>query len=62
MTKEKTSRQLKRGQRSKPVRAKKAKPEVRVLLEAAVRVYEAKLQGRRVKPEVYFGGGCHVES
>ena len=44
MTKEKSSRELKRSQRSKQVRAKKAKPEVQVM------------------PEVYCGGGCHVES
>ena len=62
MTKEKASRVLKRGQRSKPVRGKKSKPEVQVMLESALKVYEAKCRGMKVKPEVYCGGGCHVES
>lgn len=61
MTKAKSPRVLKRGQRSKPVRVKR-KPEVQVMLESALKVYEAKCRGVKVKPEVYCGGGCHVES
>ena len=61
MTKPK-SRELKRGQRAKPVRGKKSKTEVQVMLESALRTYEAKCRGMKVKPEVYCGGGCHAES
>lgn len=61
MTEAKSPRELKRGKRSKPVRAKKTKPEVQVMLESALKVYEAKSRGMKMKPEVYCGGERHVQ-